>query len=222
MVPVPSDGAEGDLTRPAENVPPAVPVGPPGDAASPHASDDDSSDEIDTYMAQLLDRINQRSSSPSAADAVPPPPPHEDPAGSKPHPALPTSEPESEARPAATSDPPAPAADEPAAQRKRSVPPERAADIVAMRQLAISSARDAIERYSAKRYNREAGDKLMVAVVLGMMSGLSAWTAHGSHVMLGTAAVGFTASAFCFFRSLQLYGHARRARHRANAPSADA
>ncbi len=229
MVPVPFDGAEGELARSGEELPPVVPVGPPGDAPTPHAPDDESSDEIDAYMAQLLDRVNQRSFNAATSNPKPPaaaPLPRAEPSSSDPPPPAPVeSSTDSGARPAAKSGPPTPAdaspSDDATAERKRSVPPERAADIIAMRQLAISSARDAIERYSAKRYVREAGDKLMVAVVLGTLSGLSAWTAHGSHIMLGTAVVGFTATAFCLCRAIQLYGFARRSRHRSKAAVAD-
>lgn len=229
MVPVPFEGAEGDVTRPQEDTPPAVPIGPQRDVPTPPAADDESSDEIDAYMAQLLDRVNQRSSRPGATPAEPaaaPSPPPSEPAAEEPPPSAAAASTDSESAPAAKPDCPTSADDAcpdapPKAQGKRSLPPERASDIIAMRQLAISSARDAIERYSAKRYSREAGDKLMVAVVLGLMSGLSAWTAHGSPIMLATAVVGFTASAFCLSRALQLFGRARRVRGKASTSATD-
>ncbi|HEX5442324.1 MAG TPA: hypothetical protein VFW87_00785, partial [Pirellulales bacterium] len=149
--------------------------------AKPAEEDEDS---IDAYMARLMQRLGAKTPSPPSR------PHHEAQPSPRAAPAV-VDQPEPEESPAA---PVVAKLSDPSEMGRRALPPERAADLSAMRELANLNARSAIDKHE-RRTMRDTGLNKAAVTLVGMVTALveGALWLHGSptafYLMLGGGVV---------------------------------
>lgn len=165
--------SEGDDSNPVDNTAAAQP-------AKPHAEEEE--DSIDAYMARLMQRLGSKSPAPA--------PRAEAPAPNFIAPSAPERvEPEPLAEPSIVTK-----LTDPSEMGRRALPPERAADLSAMRELANLNARSAIDKHQQRTIRSSGMNKAAVALAgaLGAIVESVYWlqgSATAFYLMLGSTVV---------------------------------
>ncbi len=226
MASISSEGGERNPYQPLEAGVPSDTTAAACDGSGGSLADapPESDAEIDAYMARLLERVNQKPSRSSPAPAAAAPPAVAPPTP----PADPLHTDRGDDAVAAEHQPPSDqktddgpnelAGAEPQAEtspRVRTAPSEQPRDLAAMRDLANSSAHVAIEIYSSKRLRREARNKLLVAVPVGVAAVLLMRLTGDSLLLRAQSLIAATVGAVYGCQAIGLWWRARTAGRKA-------
>lgn len=197
-------------TSPSSSVSPSteLPDSRPGDNGNQDDMEGCDDESIETYMDRLLRRV--RSASPAASSPAPP-------AAVRVEPARPPTPP-APAPPARAAAAAEPVVEEPPEYMPRTTAPELPANLSAMRELANSAARTAIDRHVRKHTGRQAAGRLVAAgltISTSVLLSYWAWRAHSLEASVG-AGIGSAIGVYWTLAALRrLFGAMRLSRPQA-------